>query len=149
MKFQDKPILRTGQKSALQHSPFWPYASFSKLMRTIHISMTSKFQCEYCQCFTFKRCDKLKLKCTSHGGMYSTHYFGKISINVKTVNVVMQIFDRFVVYVCLKILRCWRTISRPCRIKIPNSLQKPTLKAHFVENVFLCVAPVWAQIWFI
>ena len=33
--------------------------------------MTSAFQCEYCQCFTFKRCDKFKLKCTSHGGMYS------------------------------------------------------------------------------
>ena len=31
-------------------------------MRTIHISMTSTFQCEYCQCFTFKRCDKSKLK---------------------------------------------------------------------------------------
>ena len=44
--------------------------SFSKLMRTIHISMTSTFQCEYCQCFTFKRCDKFKLKCASHGGMY-------------------------------------------------------------------------------
>ena len=106
-------------------------------MRTIHISMTSKFQCEYCQCFTFKRCDKLKLKCTSHGVLYSTHYFGKISINVKTVNVVMQIFDRFVGYVCLKILRCWRTISRPCHIQIPNSLQKLTLKGHFVENVFV------------
>ena len=33
--------------------------------------MTSAFQCEYRQCFTFKRCDKFKLKCTSHGGMYS------------------------------------------------------------------------------
>ena len=42
--------------------------------------MTSTFQCEYCQCFTFKRCGKFKLKCTSHGGMYSPHYFGKISI---------------------------------------------------------------------
>ena len=52
-------------------------------MRTIHISMTSKFQCEYCQCFTFKRCDKFKLKGTSHGGMYSAHYFGKISITSK------------------------------------------------------------------
>ena len=37
----------------------------------------------YCQCFTFKRCDKFKLKCTSHGGMYSAHYFGKISITSK------------------------------------------------------------------
>ena len=53
------------------------YANFSKLIRTIHISMTSTFQCEYCQCFTFKRCDKFKLKCTSHGGMYSAHYFWK------------------------------------------------------------------------
>ena len=54
---------------------------FSKLMRTIHISMTSTFQSEYCQCFTFKRCDKFKLNCcTSHGGIYSAHYFGKISV---------------------------------------------------------------------
>ena len=51
---------------------------FPKLMQTIHISMTSTFQCEYCQCLTFKRCDKFKLKCTSHGGMYSAHHFGKI-----------------------------------------------------------------------
>ena len=61
--FKTKLILRTGQKSVLQHSLFWRYANFSKLMRTIHISMTSTFQCEYCQCFTFKRCDKFKLKC--------------------------------------------------------------------------------------
>ena len=45
--------------------------------------MTSTFQCEYCQCFTFKKCDKFKLKCTIHGGMYSAHYFGKISITSK------------------------------------------------------------------
>ena len=32
---------------------------------------------EYCQCFTFKRCVKFKLECTSHGGMCSAHYFGK------------------------------------------------------------------------
>ena len=29
--------------------------------------------------FTFKRCDKFKLKCTSRWGMYSAHYFGKLS----------------------------------------------------------------------
>ena len=54
-------------------------------MQTIHISMTSTFQCEYRQCLTFmiKRCDKFKLKCTSHGGMYSVHHFGKISITSK------------------------------------------------------------------
>ena len=52
--------------------------------------MTSTFQYEYCLCFKFKRCDKFKLKCTSHGGIYIAHY------NVKTVNVVTQIFDRFV-----------------------------------------------------
>ena len=45
-------------------------------MLAIHISMTSTFQCEYCQCFTFKRC-------TSHGGMYSAHYFGKINISFR------------------------------------------------------------------
>ena len=88
-------ILRTDEKSALQHSLFWRYANFSKLTRTIHISMTSTLQCEYYQCFTFK-CNKFKLTCTSHGGMYSAHYFGTISFNVKTVNVVTQIFDRFV-----------------------------------------------------
>ena len=41
--------------------------------------MTSIFQCECYQCFTFKRCDKFKLKCASHGGMYSAHYFGKLA----------------------------------------------------------------------
>ena len=30
-------ILRTGQKSALQHSLFWRYANFSKIMPTINI----------------------------------------------------------------------------------------------------------------
>ena len=64
-------------------SLFLRFANFSKLMRTVHISMPSTFQCEYCQCFTFKRCDKLKLKCTSYGGMYSANYFGKISITSK------------------------------------------------------------------
>ena len=29
LKFQDKPILRTSQKSVLQHSLFWRYAIFS------------------------------------------------------------------------------------------------------------------------
>ena len=61
----------------------WRYANFYKLMRTIYIFMTSTFHCECCQCFTFKRCDKFKLNCTSHGGMYSVHYFGKISITPK------------------------------------------------------------------
>ena len=53
--------------------------SRSKIHATafIHISTTSTFQCEYCQCFRFKRCDKFKLQCTSHGGMYSVHYFGQ------------------------------------------------------------------------
>ena len=37
------------------------FANLSKLMRKIHMSMTSTFQCEYCQCFTFKRCYKFKL----------------------------------------------------------------------------------------
>ena len=36
-------ILRTAQKSALQHSLFCHSANFSKLMRTIHISITDTF----------------------------------------------------------------------------------------------------------
>ena len=36
LEFQDKPILRTGQKFALQHSLFWRYANFSKIMRAIN-----------------------------------------------------------------------------------------------------------------
>ena len=76
-------IKRTGQKSAVQHSLFWRYVNFSKLMRTTHLCMTSTFQWEYCQCFTFKRFDKFKLKCTSHGDMGSANYFGKISITSK------------------------------------------------------------------
>ena len=55
-------------------------ANFSKLMWTIHICRTSTFQCENVQCFTFKRCDKFKIKVLCHGGMYSAHHFGKIYI---------------------------------------------------------------------
>ena len=33
----------TRKKSALQHSLFWRYVNFSKIMRTIHTSMTSTF----------------------------------------------------------------------------------------------------------
>ena len=45
--------------------------------------MICLFQCEYCQCFTFKDAIKFKLKCTSHEGMYGAHSFGKISIKSK------------------------------------------------------------------
>ena len=38
LKFQDKPVLRTGQKSALQHSLFWRYANFSKLISPFILS---------------------------------------------------------------------------------------------------------------
>ena len=41
--------------------------------------MKRTFQCEYYQCFTFKRCDKFKLKCTGYGDIYSAHYFGKLA----------------------------------------------------------------------
>ena len=34
--------------------------TFPKLMRTIHSSMTYLFQCGCCQCFTFKRCNKIQ-----------------------------------------------------------------------------------------
>ena len=39
-------------------------------MRTIHISMTSTFQCEYCQCFTLKRCDKKAIKVQLYRKLY-------------------------------------------------------------------------------
>lgn len=35
------------------------FANFCKLMFTIHTSRISTFQSEYCQCFTFKRCNKI------------------------------------------------------------------------------------------
>ena len=54
LKFQDKPILRTCQKSALWHSLFWRYANFSKIMRTIHTSMTSTFLFEFMPSFECK-----------------------------------------------------------------------------------------------
>ena len=62
LKFQDKPSLRTGQKSALQHSLLRCCANSSKLMPTIHTFMASTFQGEYCQCFTFKICNKIHTK---------------------------------------------------------------------------------------
>ena len=43
LKFQDKPILRICQKSALQRSLFWRYANFSKLMRTIRGTYIADF----------------------------------------------------------------------------------------------------------
>ena len=43
LKFQDKPIPLTSQKSALQHSLFWRYANFSKIMRTIHTTIAITF----------------------------------------------------------------------------------------------------------
>ena len=56
--------------------------------------MSSTFQCEDFQCFTFKRCDKFKLKCTSHGGMYSTHYFGKIRVTSKQQMLLRRVLTR-------------------------------------------------------
>ena len=50
---------------------------------------------------------KFKLKCTSHECMAVRINFLKNQDNVKTVNVVTQIFGRFVGYVCLEISRCY------------------------------------------
>ena len=66
LKFQDKPILRRAVIESVKNPRYNIHCFdvmliFSKLMRTIHISMTSTFQCQYFQCFTFKRCHKLKL----------------------------------------------------------------------------------------
>ena len=44
LKFQDKPMLRNGQKSALQHALFWRYANFFQINednRYIHDSYIS------------------------------------------------------------------------------------------------------------
>ena len=70
LKFQDKPILRACQTSALQHSLFWRYVNFHKIMRTIHTSMTSTFYFEFITSFERKTLTILRLKCTSHGYMY-------------------------------------------------------------------------------
>ena len=62
----------------------WLGTSFFPRVRHLWIRcMTNTFHREYCQCFTSRRCDKFKLKCTSHGSMYSAHYFGKISMTSK------------------------------------------------------------------
>ena len=65
--------------------------------------MTCAFYFEFIASFECKTLTILTLKCTSHGYMYSAHYFGEIRIKL---NVVTQIFDRFVGYVCLEISRC-------------------------------------------
>ena len=61
--------------------------------------MTSTFQCDYCQCFTFKRCDKFKLKCTSHGGMYNRCplYFSEIYKKALKVQILNEVTFRQVV----------------------------------------------------
>ena len=59
--------------------------------------MTSTFQCEYCQYFSFKRCNKFKLTYTNHGAICIVRIIWKHWHNVKKkVNVETQIFDRFV-----------------------------------------------------
>ena len=79
LKISSKPILRTCQKTALQHSLFSRYANLSKIMSTIHTSMTSTFYFEFIASFECKTLTILTLKFTSHGGMYSAHYLEKIS----------------------------------------------------------------------
>ena len=74
LKFQDKPSLRTGQKSVLQHSLLLRYAYFSKLLPIIHNLMASTFQCEYCQCFRFKICNKIYTNVSPHKGHYILKY---------------------------------------------------------------------------
>ena len=76
LKSSSKAILRTCQKSALKHLLFSRYADFSKIMRTIHTSMTSTFYFECIVSFERKTLTILTLKCTSHGGMCA-HYLEK------------------------------------------------------------------------
>ena len=74
----------TAQSHKFRLSKMSRNAGWSKLMRTWYIyPWLVHFSVSICQCFTFKRCDKFKLKCTSHGSMYCAHYFGKISMTWK------------------------------------------------------------------
>ena len=67
LKFQEKPTsLRTGKKSALQHSLLSSSAIFSKLMPIIHTSIFIAY-------FESKTLTIFTLKCTSNGGMYGGH----------------------------------------------------------------------------
>ena len=84
------------KNSAFQHSLFWRYANLSKLMPTIHASMNSTFQCEYCQCFTFKICNKIHTKLYSPWRYVWWASIWKNRHNVKTVNLVTRIFGRSV-----------------------------------------------------
>ena len=59
------------------------------------LSMTSTFQCEYCQCFKFKGSDKLKTKMYQSWRYVQCALFWKNQHNLKTVNVETQIFDMF------------------------------------------------------
>ena len=62
LKFQGKRSLWSGQKSVLQHSLFWRYANFSKLMRTgihswlVHFSLnfTALFECKTLKIFALR-----------------------------------------------------------------------------------------------
>ena len=52
--------------------------------------MTSTLQSEYCQCFTFKRCDKFKLKYASHGGMYTCEHVKILEIKNAGINAALN-----------------------------------------------------------
>ena len=86
LKISSKPILRTRQKSALQHSLFSRYADFFKIMRTIHTSMTSTFYFEFIVSFERKTLTILTFKCTSQGGICA-HYLGKINTKLQVSSV--------------------------------------------------------------
>ena len=119
LKLQDKPILRTCQKSALQHSLFWRYVNFSKIMRTIHTSMTSTFILNLSHLLNVKHCT------FSHWNVLVLHIcivhinLEKLADNVKPwMLIVPRIFDRFTGQVCLEISRCcteWINLNESLR----------------------------------
>ena len=93
---------RTGQKSALQHSLFWRYANFSKLMQRNIYQWLVHFSVSIVNVLHSKDAMNSNYN-IAHGGMYSAHYF-VISI-LKTIFSQISIDSQLLV----KILKRYRT----------------------------------------
>ena len=79
--------IRTSQKSALQQALFWGYASFSgqylyPWLVHFSVSIVNVF---------IQKMRWIQIKMYYHGGMYGTHYFGKISITTKQWKLLVKI----------------------------------------------------------
>ena len=85
-------------------------ASLRKTLRCFNTVFWRPYQffhspyCKYSQCFTFKRCNKIQILVMD---VWPSALIWKNQHNVKTVNVLTQIFGRLVGNVCLEISRCY------------------------------------------